>query len=445
MRIHSAALAALTVLSVANPVSAQVRNQSRRDLRAPDVSVWIDRFTYRPGQRIRTFFQSDEGAFVTVVRVSTSGDVSVLYPRRPSLQQAYRIDALADDEVPYASDLPFFVNEPEGVGFVFAIASNYPFDYRSISNRDRWNTWQFSSSAYSGRYGMRSYPDPYETIGRFIDQTLPQQADYSTDYIQYQVISDVYRPRRLANYDDVYQRCLSAYIGRADYYCLQYAGYGYPFYGQRFIARNPATPATPPTTPGKNLPRLPGRIHPEPPSGGDGIEKSTKPLPSPANSEVERANAQRAWWNAQKRDGDRGNPSVRDRALRTDPQTPLPEVYRSLPSAPRVETRPPQNSERGSQPQYEQPLERRAAPREMPVPQQMRPEPMSGGKYETPRPPQPEVFRSEPMHVAPSPPPAPAPQQHSAPVAAPPSAPSSPPSAPSAPISRPAEKTAKDQ
>jgi hypothetical protein len=441
MRIQSAALAALTLLSATNPLSAQARNQSRRDLRAPDVSVWIDRFTYRPGQRIRTFFQSDEGAFVTVVRVSTSGDVSVLYPRKPSLQQAYRIDALTDDEVPYARELPFFVNEPEGVGFVFAIASNFPFDYRNVSNRDRWNTWQFSS-VDAARYGMRAYPDPYDAIGRFIDQTLPQQADYSTDYIQYQVISDVYRPHRLANYDNIYQECLSAYIGRADYYCLQYAGYGYPFYGQRFIARNPATPAPTPT-PSKHLPRLPGKIHPEPPVSGDGIEKGTKPQPSPSNSDVQRAIAQRAWWNAQRKEGDRGNMNINERALRTEPQTPLPEVYRgrrgaqtgfppSYPSQPVYNTPPVRNAE---------PRE----PREMPAPKQMRPEPVSGGKYETPRQ-APEVIRAEPMRVAPAPPPsAPAPQQHSAPVAAPPSAPSSPPSAPSAPVSRPAEKTTKDQ
>jgi len=52
MRIRSVVLAALPLFLAADPLASQV---NRRNLRAPDVSVWLDHFSYTPGQRIRTF------------------------------------------------------------------------------------------------------------------------------------------------------------------------------------------------------------------------------------------------------------------------------------------------------------------------------------------------------------------------------------------------------
>ena len=76
MRKSSMLLAALSLVLTSNAVSAQT---TRRDFRAPDIAVWIDRFSYSSGQRIRPFFQSDDGAFVTIVRVSTTGHGPSLY------------------------------------------------------------------------------------------------------------------------------------------------------------------------------------------------------------------------------------------------------------------------------------------------------------------------------------------------------------------------------
>src|SRR6266545_5256375 len=219
MRAKTAVLAAVSMIVALDGARAQSVHRARpREYRpreqAPSVSVWIDRFSYRPGQRLRAFFQSDPGAYVTVLRISTSGELRVLYPRTPSMQQQYRMDRLVDDEVPYSTDLGFYLNEPDGVGFVFAIASFEPFGYRSVTSAGRLNTYQLTTTGYT---------DPYEVVTRFIDRTL-SYADYSTDFIQYQIAGTLYRPRRYgyASYDDIYYRCLSVYRGRADYYCQQY-------------------------------------------------------------------------------------------------------------------------------------------------------------------------------------------------------------------------------
>src|SRR6478672_3989386 len=192
MGLNAAVLSASALVVAVSTAQSQSmdRGQPREyrpeSERAPAVSVWIDRFSYRPGQRIRAFFQSDPGAYVTILRVSTTGDVRILYPRPPSTQQPYRLDRLVDDEVPFSNSLGFYLNEPEGVGFVFAVASFEPFDYRSITRSGQWSTYQLTGTRYS---------DPYDVVSRFIDNTLPTNVDYSTDYIQYQIAGTLYRPR----------------------------------------------------------------------------------------------------------------------------------------------------------------------------------------------------------------------------------------------------------
>ena len=431
MRASAAALGVLSLvgLNLAQAQSvdrARPDQYSRRAVPAPDVSVWIDRFSYRPGQRLRAFFQSDPGAFVTILRLSTTGDVRVLYPHTPSRQARYEMDRLVDDEVPYSSDLAFFVNEPEGVGFVFAVASYEPFDYRSVASHDRWNTSQLT------RYG---YADPYDVVSRFIDRTLPARAEYSTDYIQYQVVRELYYPRRYAysNYNDLYYNCLT-YRGYADYYCEQYARYGYRAYIPIFIARNPAPNPTP-GTPGSSRPLVPGKMIPDPVAGDPGLENGTKP----AQRSASKAETQRAWWNAQRHNpAGGGEGMIVNGSPRVDAQEPLPRVYRTVPAPPRIDVRP--------EPEYDPMQQRRVETREQP---RYEPAP-TGFKYDPPpqrrsEPPmQAAPVRIEPMRIeppreyrpAPTPPPPPPPpapmRSEPAPREPPPVIPSPPPPPPAA-------------
>jgi hypothetical protein len=423
MRAKSVGLAAASLLLSLDTAHAQSVDRARpgdyRSIeRAPEVSVWIDRYSYRPGQRLRAFFQSDPGAYVTIIRVTTTGEVRVLYPRTPDVQQPYRYDRLVDDEVPFANDLGFYINEPDGVGFVFAIATYQPFDYRAVASRGRWSTFQLTGNRYS---------DPRQVVSGFIDRTLPPSVEYSTDYIQYQVAGTLYRPRRygydFVDYDETYITCLRYYRGYPDYYCRQFATYGQGPFIPIVIGRvRPSTPRQ--TTPGSRKPALPTKLVPDPMDRQEGI-KPQAPAQRSSN-----ADTQRAWWNAQRREAAKGNDVTvfRGGTPRVDPQMPSPSnEYRPMPSAPRIETRPETREapsrrfEPQSQPSYDPGPRRIEAPvmRSEPMrsePQQRySPEPRVIQAPSAP----PRVERIEApreFHPAPAPPPPPPPPPPPAPV-----------------------------
>lgn len=423
MRANFAGLAAFSLLLSLDSAHAQSVDRARpgdyrANERAPEVSVWIDRYSYRPGQRLRAFFQTDPGAYVTIIRVTTNGDVKVLYPRTPDVQQPYRYDRLIDDEVPFVNDLGFYINEPDGVGFVFAIATYEPFDYRSVASRGRWSTFQLTGNRYA---------DPRQVVLGFIDRTLPRSVEYSTDYIQYQVAGTLYRPRGygydFVDYDDVYLTCLRYYRGYPDYYCRQYATYGQGPFIPIVIGRGPYSPIPTPT-PGKRNPKLADKLVGDPTTSDGGIKPNVPTQRSPTSN----ADAQRAWWNAQRKEAAKGNDVTvfRGGSPRVDPQMPSPSSeYRPLPSAPRIETRPETREapsrryEPQSQPSYD-PSPRRIEPpvtRSEPVrsePQQhYNPEPRVIQAPPSPPPvqrmdPAPREFHPAPPPPPPPPPPAPA-------------------------------------
>ena len=356
MRAKTAALAAVSMVVAFGGAQSQSVDRARPRVyrggsqQAPAVSVWIDRFSYRPGQRIRAFFQSDPGAYVTILRVSTSGDLRVLYPRTPSTQQPYRVDRLMDDEIPFSSDLNlgFYLNEPEGVGFVFAVASFEPFDYRSVTSAGRWSTYWLAGNGYA---------DPYEVVSRFVNRTLSKWADYSTDFIQYQVAGTLYRPRRygFTDYDDMYYQCLRVYRV-ADYYCRQYSqfGYGYVSFLPLVIGR-PAPRPVSPSAPSTGRRALPKKLVPDPVVSEEGIKPQTPSQRSPTTN----AEVQRAWWNAQRRVGGKssGGAAIIG-GLRVDPQVPSPSEFRKLPDQPRIDVYPESQYEPMRQRRFEAPVQR---------------------------------------------------------------------------------------
>lgn len=267
MTRYKLVLAAASLLTVALPAYAQrvdaarPGNSSRAYGRAPEVEVWIDRYVFRSGERIRTFFESEPGAYVTILRITTLGDVTILYPRRPTAQRAYR-DELINDEIPAAGRREFYLNEPEGVGFVFAIASFEPFDYRGFTSGGQWSTMRLAGFGYE---------DPYRAVNSFVSRTLPSRADYSTDYIQYEVLSGGgYNRYGYAygntDYNNYYFRCLNYYGLNAVNYCHSYAGSGiggFPFIVVAPPRRpNPTTPSTKPVRRPTMPP--PGKVIPDP-------------------------------------------------------------------------------------------------------------------------------------------------------------------------------------
>jgi hypothetical protein len=248
-----AALSAIVVASSlataqANPkvYSPQFDNEANQSGdEVPQVQVWLNEQGFHYGDIIRPYVQTDPGAYLTVVRVSSDGQLRVLYPRRPKDQVRYKEGQFANDRLPNAVDRADYLNEGTGNGFVFAIASYYRFDYGYYATETGY-WWSTARLASAGRYGS-----PFEIVRRFVEEIMDGSDSYSMDYVMYNVAADRYRSRyasRFANYafNDYLDLCFNSFGYTYYNYCRGYGyGYGYGFPTVVINNPNPRDPAKP--------------------------------------------------------------------------------------------------------------------------------------------------------------------------------------------------------
>lgn len=358
MRTIRVAVASLALLGAASgvvraqTVSPRIFDPATQSDFAPPVDLWLDQVSYSFGQRLRPHFSTEPGAYVTVIRVTTDGELRVMYPRRPSLQKQHVIGRSSDTRVPYSDSPAFSTYESGGTGFVFAIASNERFNYGYFTTTGEWS---IARLANSGRYG-----DPFEIVRMFVDQTLGDRSEFSMDYVAYEVDSRGRSSRYASRYvydsfDDHFDRCMSAFgYGYSRYseysrYCGNYGGY----YGQYFVSR-PRSPA--PATP--SAPRDPQvkPLVPDPMLPTQPAEPQTMEGRFPVSTPGEAAASAR-----------------RERMLRSvSPRTEMKgggTAERRYPEPRRVEPRQiePRNVEPRSEPRIEPRIERSPAPAPPPV------------------------------------------------------------------------------
>ncbi len=403
MNRYKLVLAAASLLTVALPAYAQrvdgtrPGNTSRAYGRAPEVEVWIDRYVFRSGERIRTYFESEPGAYVTILRITTDGNVAILYPRRPNAQRAYR-DELINNEIPFGGRGEFYLNEPGGVGYVFAVASFEPFDYRGFTSGNQWSTARLAGFGYG---------DPYRAVNSFVSRTLPSRADYSTDYIQYEILGGGGYNRYgyaygYTHYNDQYFRCLDFYGLNSVSYCHSYAGSGRG--GLPFIVIAP--PAKPnPTTPSVRRPKMPppGRIVPDP-----GVIAETNGAGAPSSGEASSSSrySDLRERGSSPRGTDTDNNLRIERRQRERPQPVREDPAPYVIAQPRSEPAPVQRFDPPPAQRYEPPAVQRyepqPSPRHEPPRVEQRQEPRVEQRQESrPAP----VIREHPAPVTPPPPP----------------------------------------
>jgi hypothetical protein len=156
----------LLLAGVAVPVAVAAQ-------RSPDVDVWFDGGNeFDRGGPGRVMYSGDAGSYVTLLRVDTDGRMSVLSPRNPNDRSRY---AGSRD----GTALSFQADPTEGVGYVFAIASRTPFDFRNY--RGRGNSWD------TGRLGERGMVDPFEIADRFARSSVGRRGAYSIAYAPYEI------------------------------------------------------------------------------------------------------------------------------------------------------------------------------------------------------------------------------------------------------------------
>jgi len=148
--------------------------------RDPRVSVWTDRGApYHRREVVRVFASTRVDAYLTVFRIDTDGELRVVFPREPWQDTWVRSGRVveadaADDGGPGG----FQVDDYPGVGYVFAVTSEAPFDYSSIVRRDQWDYREIANGRIHG--------DPYVAISDLAGQISPDGA-YDYDVTPYYV------------------------------------------------------------------------------------------------------------------------------------------------------------------------------------------------------------------------------------------------------------------
>src|SRR5216117_459636 len=158
----------------------------------PKVEVWTNRRDdpYSSGQAVRVYFQTDQNAYVTLLRVDTDGRVRVLFPRQPWEDnfahggRVYEVAGLTSREA-------FDVDDYPGVGYLFAVAAADPFSYDPIESAEHWD---YRSIANDGR--IRG--DPYVALTDLAQRIVPPDySDWDYDIAPYYVQQHYQYPRFL--------------------------------------------------------------------------------------------------------------------------------------------------------------------------------------------------------------------------------------------------------
>jgi Domain of unknown function (DUF4384) len=151
----------------------------RNTVAAPGrVTVWSDRDEpYRRGEGARVYLTAERPAHLAVFRVDTDGRLSVLFPREPwgdtYVRRPRRFEVTGG-----RGGRSFVVDDYPGMGYLFAIASDRPFDFEDISRGDYWD--------YRLIEGGRIQGDPYVVMSDLAARIAPD-AGYDYDISPYYV------------------------------------------------------------------------------------------------------------------------------------------------------------------------------------------------------------------------------------------------------------------
>lgn len=203
------------------------------------VTVWTDRDEpYRRGDGARVYLSVDEPSHVAVFRVDTDGRIRVLFPREPWTDSFVR-DHREFEVTGGRDDRSFLVDDDPGVGYVFAIASNEPFDFRFITRGNYWD--------YRLIDGGRIRGDPYVSLTDLAARLVPD-GDYDYDVTPYYVDHRYDYPRFVcydchayASYDE-----WNPYLASCSRYRVVIRDdpryYPYRYGGRNVVAERPAHP-----------------------------------------------------------------------------------------------------------------------------------------------------------------------------------------------------------
>jgi hypothetical protein len=150
----------------------------RHHLAAGRIELWTDRDDpYPRGSAAHLYLSVDRPSYVAVLRVDTDGRIRMLFPGDPRGDNYVR-NGSALEVTGTRGGHSFIVNDYPGIGYLFAIASPNPLDFRNITRGDYWD--------YRLIDGGRIQGDPYVSLTDLAARMAPDD-DYDYDVVPYYV------------------------------------------------------------------------------------------------------------------------------------------------------------------------------------------------------------------------------------------------------------------
>jgi hypothetical protein len=203
------------------------------------VNVWLNQEDpYRSGEPARVYFKTNIDAYITVLRVDTDGGIRVLFPVEP-WEDNFARGGRTFEVLGRSQDEAFRVDDPAGVGYVFAVTTPDPFDYDEITRGDHWDYRAISDGQVRG--------DPYVALTDLAAR-IAGPYDYDYDIAEYYVEQHYDYPRFVCY--DCHGYVSYHYWDPYDSFCSRFRivvyddpyYYPYRYYGGRVTVVHPYRP-----------------------------------------------------------------------------------------------------------------------------------------------------------------------------------------------------------
>ena len=179
-RLATGPVLGLTLLC-ATPMGAQEQFAARDE--PLESRIWLDRGTspvLRRGDLVRVFYRASRDAYVSIFHIDTNGFARLLHPGSPT--DGHLALGGRDYRVLFPESRYWQVEEDEGKGYLFMVASPAPLDFSDFAYSRYAGGWNLAGLAQA------AYRDPFLMMDDVVATLIPERAgEYALDFVAYDI------------------------------------------------------------------------------------------------------------------------------------------------------------------------------------------------------------------------------------------------------------------
>ena len=169
------------MLLCATPMAAQEQFAARDE--PLESRIWLDRGTspvLRRGDLVRVFYRASRDAYVSIFHIDTNGFARLLHPGSPT--DGHLALGGRDYRVLFPESRYWQVEEDEGKGYLFMVASPAPLDFSGFAYSRYGGGWNLAALAQA------AYRDPFLMMDDVVATLIPERAgEYALDFVAYDI------------------------------------------------------------------------------------------------------------------------------------------------------------------------------------------------------------------------------------------------------------------